>query len=185
MENFAGYVRKNFISRKRSGNTLEAWNNDALAWLETTANANPIWSTGVPPKQRFQDEIPKLLPITARPLYVLEEWEPRQVSPDGFISVKGRRYSVSITFAGKEVEIRHITAGTIYIRYRGEIIAEHKRPDNPFKLVVSNPLHNPIKKEQVLWAMSASSSHIEHAPEASSRPLTWYQKLLEEASCHD
>lgn len=185
VENFARYVRKNFIPRKRSGNTLEAWNNDALVWLETTANVNPNWTTGVPPKERFGDEITKLLPITEQPAYVLEEWELRQVSSDGFISVKGLRYSVPITFAGKEVEIRHVTASTIHVRYRGVIIAEHSRPDNPFKLVVSNPLHNPIKKEQALWAMSSSSPHIEHAPEATSRPLAWYQNLLEEVSRND
>jgi hypothetical protein len=91
VENFAGYVRKNFLPRKRSSNTLEAWNNDAYDWLENTANATTCWSTGGSPKERFHEEELELLPFTKQPEYVLEEWETRQVSHDGYISVRGKQ----------------------------------------------------------------------------------------------
>jgi transposase len=62
VENSVKYVRQNFLQRKHEPR-LEAWNQDALQWLETVANAKPNSTTGVPPEERFQDEIKALSPI--------------------------------------------------------------------------------------------------------------------------
>jgi len=182
VERFADYVRKNFLPRIRSGNTIESWNHDAYVWLETTANVTPNWTTGVPPKVRFAEEVPKLLVWNRQPEYILEEWETRQVSPDGLISVDGQRYPVPKSLGGKEVEIRVVDEKLILVRYRGEIIARLQKPHNSLRLVISNQ----TKKEQSQWAVSLPTSpHIEHAPEATSRPLAWYEQFLEAVNRHD
>ncbi|ATW24272.1 Mu transposase domain-containing protein [Candidatus Formimonas warabiya] len=186
VENFAGYVRKNFLPRIRSGQTLENWNHDALRWLEKTANNLPNGTTGMPPKERFSEETSELLPWGKQPEYLVEEWEKRKVSPSGHISVEGRLYPISNALGGKDVEIRYIDTNTFHVRYDGNIIAEHKLTGNPFKLVIANSSEKQMKKEQANGLTSfATSSRISQAPEATARSLAWYEQLLEEVSRND
>lgn len=104
VENSVRYVRRNFLQRKHEP-SLEAWNNDAVVWLETVANAKPNQTTGIAPDVRFMDEQVALLPLGNIQPYVVTKWEKRLVH-EGYISIKSKRYSVPSQSALKEVRIR-------------------------------------------------------------------------------
>ncbi|MFD1706297.1 IS21 family transposase [Siminovitchia sediminis] len=56
VENSVKYVRSNFLQRKHDS-SLEAWNRDALHWLETVANAKPNQTTGVHPMSDLKRKV--------------------------------------------------------------------------------------------------------------------------------
>ncbi|MFD1708465.1 IS21 family transposase [Siminovitchia sediminis] len=182
VENSVKYVRGNFLQRKHDP-SLEAWNRDALYWLETVANAKPNQTTGVPPDERFKEEQNQLLPIGGIKPYVVVKWEKRLVK-DGYISVKSKKYSVPSTPSLKEVRIRWTNRETFEIWDHQQKIAEYELNRDPRKTFIYRPEHLPkIKGASDEGDMGlATSPHVQKAPEVEVRSLDYYENLQEEES---
>jgi len=180
VENSVKYVRQNFLQRKHEPR-LEAWNQDALQWLETVANAKPNATTGVPPEERFQDEIKALSPIGGIAPYVVAKWEKRLVW-DGYISIKSKKYTVPGDLGLKEVRIRWMDADHFEVWDHEQKITAYRINEDAGKTTIYRPEHLPKIKgvpEEGDYGL-ATSPHVQKAPEVETRSLDYYEQIGEE-----
>lgn len=180
VENSVKYVRQNFLQRKHEPN-LDAWNQDALQWLEKVANAKPNDTTGVPPEERFQDEILLLTPIGGIAPYVVAKWEKRNVW-DGYITVKSKRYTVPSDVGLKQVRIRWVEPNRFEVWDHENKITEYQLNDDAGKTTIYRPEHLPKIKgapEEGDFGL-ATSPHVQKAPEVETRSLDYYENIGEE-----
>jgi len=183
VENGVAYVRGNFWVRLLAVTDLDDLNQQALGWLEETANARVHGTTGqVPREQLLLETLP---PLNGRPDYDTALIGHRKVTRDCFISYEGVRYSVPSRYCLQKVLVRETPEGTLEIYAQGQRIAVHRCAPKGSAPVIE-PAHH-----AELWAAlrrdPARSSHpllgpiVGRAPaelEVEVRPLSVYEALV-------
>lgn len=124
-ERMVGYIKGNFFVRYR---TFESWahlNQLALQWLAQEADQRIHGTVREVVAERFQRERPTLGPLPAQ-RYDTSYRQSRQVGWDGYIDVRGNRYSVPGQLAGQSVIIRIGLDGSLRVYHSEQLIAQHR-----------------------------------------------------------
>ncbi len=161
-ERMVGYIKQHFFVRYR---TFESWvhlNQLAEQWLHEEADARVQGTVHEVVSTRFQREQPTLHPLPATrcdTAYI----ERRQVSWDGYVHVRGNRYSVPDHLAGQNVQV-HIGLDDTLRVYAGTTRVAQHVVQTASAGWVTVPEHHAR-----LWA---EALRVEH------RPLATYEAVL-------
>jgi transposase len=123
-ERMVGYIKGNFFLRYRS---FESWghlNQLAERWLAEEADQRVQDTVREVVALRFQREKPALKPLP-KVRYDTSYFEFRRVSWDGYIDVRGNRYSVPADLLGQRVAVRIGLEGTLRIYQAETLVATH------------------------------------------------------------
>jgi hypothetical protein len=135
-----GYLQQHFFVRYR---TFESWahlNQLAERWLVEEADRRVHGTVHEVVAERFARERPTLGPLPAQ-RYDTAYRETRQVSWDGYIDVRGNRYSVPAELAGQAVAVR-ISLDDRLAVYAGERLMATHTLQNARQGWVSVPEHH-------------------------------------------
>ena len=124
-ERMVGYVKHHFFVRYRSFESFAHMNELAHMWLNEEADMRMHGTVKEIVKERFAREIPKLGPLPSI-RYDSSYREHRCVHWDGYIDVKGNRYSVPASLCGKTVTIRITLDGNLFIYDNDMLMAHHR-----------------------------------------------------------
>jgi len=124
-ERMVGYVKHNFFERYRSFESFEHMNRLAEGWLREEADRRLHGTVKEVVADRFERELPALgqLP-TIR--YDSSYRERRVVAWDGYIEVRGNRYSVPDRLCGSVVTVRIDLDGMLSVYEGDEKIAYYR-----------------------------------------------------------
>jgi hypothetical protein len=155
-----GYIKHHFFVRYRAFDSWAHVNQLAEQWLREEADQRKHGTVREVVAERFAREQSQLqlLPATR---YDTSYWELRQVSWDAYIEVRGNRYSVPDTLAGRRVSIRISLEGVLSVYDVDRLVTQHTlRPANEGWVTV--PEHH-----RALW----------EAVQVERRPLTHYEEV--------
>jgi len=124
-ERMVGYVKHNFFERYRSFESFAHMNRLAERWLAEEADRRLHGTVKEVVSERFEREAPVLGPLPAV-RYDTSYRERRAVAWDGYVEVRGNRYSVPDRLCGSMVTVRIGLDGMLSIYDDGEKIAEHR-----------------------------------------------------------
>ena len=145
VERMVGYVKHHFFVRYRAFESWAELNQRLANWLTEEADQRQHGTVREVVSARFAREAPSLLPLPAT-RFETDYHRTRQVAFDGYIDVRGNRYSVPIEQAGNVVAIRLSLAGTLRVFAEDTLIATHRLQD-PAQGWVQCPDHH-----QRLWS---------------------------------
>jgi transposase len=123
-ERMVGYIKQHFFVRYRSFESWEHLNQLAEQWLQTEADLRLHGTVKEVVAERFGREKAALGPLPAR-RYDTSYRETRHVSWDGYIDVRGNRYSVPGQLAGHVVAIRIGLDDRLRVYSGEELVAQH------------------------------------------------------------
>jgi len=123
-ERMVGYIKHHFFVRYRSFDSLTHMNELAHMWLAEEADMRMHGTVKEVVKERFTREAPLLNPLPVV-RYDTSYQEHRLVHWDGYIDVKGNRYSVPASLCGKIVIIRITLDGELFIYDNQILVARH------------------------------------------------------------
>jgi transposase len=127
-ERMVGYIKHNFFVRYRCFASWAHLNQLAEQWLREEADPRLQGTVKEVVAERFEREKPSLKPLPAV-RFDTSYLEYRQAAWDGYIEVRGNRYSVPAALAGQQVAVRIGLDGLLRI-YQAEImIASHSLKD--------------------------------------------------------
>ncbi len=124
-ERMVRYVKENFFVRYRSFESWEHLNQLAEQWLREEADLRVQGTVKEVVAERFEREKPHLKPLPAI-RYDTSYFEYRQVAWDGYIDVRGNRYSVPAALAGQRVAVRIGLDGRLRIFRAEQLVASHQ-----------------------------------------------------------
>jgi transposase len=104
-ERMVGYIKGNFFVRYRSFESWAHLNQQAERWLAEEADQRLHGTVKEVVAERFEREKPALKPLP-RTRYDTSYFETRQAAWDGYIDVRGNRYSVPDALRGQVVSVR-------------------------------------------------------------------------------
>jgi hypothetical protein len=119
-----GYIKQNFFVRYRS---FESWvhlNQLAEQWLQEEADLRLQGTVKEVVAERFEREKPSLKPLP-NIRYDTSYFEYRQAAWDGYIEVRGNRYSVPAALVGQRVAVRIGLDGLLRIYQADQVVARH------------------------------------------------------------
>jgi len=126
-ERMVGYVKHHFFVRYRAFESLAHLNQLAEQWLREEADQRVQGTYGDVVATRFAQEAPALTPLPAV-RFDTSYRERRHVAWDGYVDVRGNRYSVPARLCGQVVTVRIGLDGTLRIYDTDEaLVAEHTR----------------------------------------------------------
>jgi transposase len=162
-ERMVGYVKQNFFVRYRSFESWEHLNQLAEQWLREEADLRIQGTLKEVVAERFERERPHLHPLpTLR--YDTSYLEYRQAAWDGYIDVRGNRYSVPAGLAGQRVVVRIGLDGLLRIFQADQVVAKHE-----------------LKSRQEGWStLREHQSEMWKAtlPQVEQRSLAVYEEVL-------
>lgn len=123
-ERMVGYLKQHFFVRYRS---FESWghlNQLAERWLAEEADQRVQGTVKEVVAERFSREYPLLMALP-RQRYDTAYREYRKVGWDGYIHVRGNRYSVPIELAGQTVTVCIGLDDEIRVYYGEKLVARH------------------------------------------------------------
>jgi len=101
--------------------TLEELNEHARLWCLQEYGGKKHGTTGIPPRQAFEEiEKPLLRPLPDQP-FVPATWRTAKVHPDQFIQSGGKYYGLPASYIGKQVEVR-VTSSLVTIHYHYKVV---------------------------------------------------------------
>jgi len=188
VENGVKYVRGNFWPGLHFRD-LEDLNNQALAWLNTTANPRVHGTTGEVPFIRLRSE--GLQSAEKAFTYDTSVMTTRRSSKDCVISYAGNLYSVPAAYARKTLQVNITEAGELVICSEvGQELARHRvllgrqersvQSEHYQGLGIATPRQERTSAVQEL--PSATPSPFWDAPVVEVRSLTAYDQFLWEVS---
>jgi transposase len=124
-ERMVAYIKHHFFVRYR---TFESWahlNQLAEQWLRAEADQRRHGTVHQIVAERFTQEASTLQPLPAR-RYDTSYWELRHVSWDAYIDVRGNRYSVPASLAGRRVSVRIALDGLLTVFDQEACVARHR-----------------------------------------------------------
>lgn len=124
-ERMVGYIKHHFFVRYRAFESLSHMNERALLWLAEEADVRMHGTVKEIVKERFAREAPCLGPLPAI-RYDTSYREQRLVHWDGYIDVRGNRYSVPASLCGRSVNIRITLDDDLLIYDNDTLIARHR-----------------------------------------------------------
>ena len=123
-ERMVGYIKHNFFVRYRRFASWAHLNQLAEQWLREEADPRLQGTVKEVVAERFEREQPSLKPLPAI-RYDTSYLEYRQAAWDGYIEVRGNRYSVPAALAGQRVAVRIGLDGLLRIYQAETMIASH------------------------------------------------------------
>ncbi|WP_183331719.1 IS21 family transposase [Halomonas campaniensis] len=125
-ERMVGYVKQHFFQRYRQFESYAHLNQLLLLWLARVADQRPLRQFRQTPAERFSAEAKALQSLPATD-FDTRYHDLRQVGWDGYIEVRGNRYSVPESYCGQAVVIRLSLDDelTVYSP-AGDAIAQHR-----------------------------------------------------------
>jgi transposase len=125
-ERMVRYVKEHFFVRYRAFESLAHLNQLVLQWLREEADPRVHGTHGEVVIERFAREKPSLKALPAH-RFDTSYRETRFVAFDGYIDVRGNRYSVPATLIGRPVTVRIALDGTFRVYdERERLIASHR-----------------------------------------------------------
>lgn len=124
-ERMVGYVKHNFFLRHRRFDSLAHMNQLAEQWLKEAADPRMHGTVREVVAERFEREAPHLGPL-AQVRYDTSYHEQRFVHWDGYVDVRGNRYSVPDHLCGSMVEVRIGIEGDMRV-YAGDQLVSSQR----------------------------------------------------------
>ena len=124
VENGVGYVKKNFLNGL-ARDRFDVINPAVRIWLDTIANHRIHGTTHKKPIEMFNEERPKLLPLSLVP-YDVGVSRPVTVSSQFRITFETNTYSVPAEYASKRVLLR-VYPDQLLVYHEHNLIAEHLR----------------------------------------------------------
>lgn len=124
-ERMVGYVKQNFFVRYRS---FESWvhlNQLAEQWLREEADLRVQGTVREVVAERFEREKPHLQPLP-NIRYDTSYFEYRQVAWDGYLDVRGNRYSVPASLVGQRVAVRIGLDGLLRVYQADQLATSHR-----------------------------------------------------------
>jgi len=162
-ERMVGYIKQNFFVRYRR---FEGWahlNQLAEKWLKEEADPRLQGTVKEVVAERFEREKPFLQPLPQM-RYDTAYLEHRQAAWDGYIEVRGNRYSVPAALAGQRVRVRIGLEGLLRIYQADQLVASH-----------------PLRSRQEGWSTLAehrAEMWKSTLPQVEQRPLLVYEEVL-------
>jgi len=139
-ERMVGYIKHNFFVRYRQFESFAHMNQLASSWLVDEADKRMHGTVKEIVCERFMRESPMLYPLP--PVrYDTSYREHRLVHWDGYIDVRGNRYSVPSSLCGKHVVIRITLANDLFI-YENDVLMAHHRLQSPSHGWINIPDHH-------------------------------------------
>ena len=120
------YVKENFFQRYRTFEDLAHLNALLEGWLREEADRRVHGTVKEIVRERYLREAPVLLPLPAV-RFDTSYRENRQVSWDGYLEIRGNRYSVPASLCGLTVAVRIALDGQVRIFDREDRIAATHR----------------------------------------------------------
>ena len=161
-ERMVGYIKHHFFVRYRAFDSWAHLNQLAEQWLREEADQRKHGTVREIVAERFAREQSQLHALPAV-RYDTSYWELRQVSWDAYIEVRGNRYSVPDTLAGRRVSIRISLEGVLSVYDADRLVTQHTlRPATEGWVTV--PEHH-----RALW----------EALQVERRPLTHYEEVAQ------
>ena len=124
-ERMVGYIKQHFFVRYRHFLSWAHLNQLAEQWLAEEADQRLQSTVKEVVSCRFQREAPQLQPLPAL-RYNTSYHESRQVGWDGYIDVRGNRYSIPAELAGRRVTVRIHLDGELKVYQGEELVASHR-----------------------------------------------------------
>jgi hypothetical protein len=125
-ERMVGYVKHHFFVRYRSFESLAHLNQALQAWLAEEADSRVHGTHGEGVMERFARERAALSALPAL-AFDTSYRERRFVAWDGYIDVRGNRYSVPARLCGQAVVVRISLDGVLKVYdVTGQWVAEHR-----------------------------------------------------------
>jgi len=123
-ERMVGYIKGNFFVHYRSFESWAHLNQLAEKWLSEEADLRVQGTVKEVVLERFEREKPSLKPL---PLsrYDTSYLEYRQVAWDGYIDVRGNRYSVPPSLVGQRVSVRIGLDGLLRVFQADSLVTSH------------------------------------------------------------
>lgn len=158
-----GYIKHNFFVRYRRFESWAHLNQLAEQWLREEADPRMQGTVKEVVTERSERERPHLKPLP--PVrYDTSYLEYRQAAWDGYIEVRGNRYSVPAAMAGQQVAIRIGLDGLLRIYQAETMVASHT-----------------LKERQEGWSTLAehhSDMWRNTLPQVEQRALAVYEEVL-------
>lgn len=128
-ERMVGYVKQHFFQRYRQFESVAHLNQLLGLWLERVADQRPLRRFRQTPAERFEAERTALQACPASD-FDTRYYDLRQVSWDGYIEVRGNRYSIPEAYCGQPVIIRLSLDDELSVySIAGDDIARHQLQD--------------------------------------------------------
>jgi len=181
------YVRGNFWPGLRFFDLVDL-NEQALGWLDMTANVRVHGTTGEVPFDRLAVE--PLQSMAGKPDYDTSLITFRRVTKDCFISYDGNYYSVPAKYARKTVEVKETEDGQLIIlNTEDEEVARHRVvTGHNQRVAVAAHYENiqsssrPARRPTAIQVRPPEDwGDLPVAPEVEARPLSWYDQVVEVA----
>ena len=159
-ERMVGYIKHNFFERYRAFESWAHLNQLAERWLAEEADRRIHGTVKEVVAERFEREYPTLksLPVQRYDTSYLEH---RKVGWDGYIHVRGNRYSVPIQLVNQTVVVRISLEDELRIYHADQLIARHRLQNSELGWVTT-PEHH-----AALWQSTLK---------VEQRPLETYQE---------
>jgi transposase len=162
-ERMVGYIKHNFFVRYRRFESWAHLNQLAEQWLREEADPRVQGTVKEVVAERFERERPHLKTLP-QVRYDTSYLEYRQAAWDGYIEVRGNRYSVPAAMAGQRVAIRIGLDGLLRIYQAETMVASHT-----------------LKDRQEGWSTLAehrSDMWRKTLPQVEQRALAVYEEVL-------
>ena len=170
-ERMVSYIKHHFFVRYRSFDSWAHLNQLAELWLSEEADQRVQQTVKEVVAERFRREQPVLGPLPAQP-YDTAYRETRTVGWDGYIDVRGNRYSVPSHLSGQVVVVAIGLDDSLRV-YEGEqIVARHRlRP-------ATEGWSHVVEHHGALWHNTVSRKPLGHdALQVDHRPLAVYEEV--------
>jgi len=159
-ERMVGYIKQHFFVRYRAFESWAHLNQIAEQWLKDEADQRLHGTVREVVAERFEREAPSLAALPPR-RYDTAYRQRRQVSWDGYIEVRGNRYSVPARLNGQTVDIRLGLDEQLGV-YEGDALVANHRLQPARQGWVTVPEHH-----AALW---------QETMQVEQRPLQSYQE---------
>jgi transposase len=181
------YVRGNFWPGLRFVDLADL-NRQAWDWLDSTANQRIHGTTGEVPFDRLPRE--GLQSLDGKPDYDTSLIAFRRSTKDCFVSYDGNYYSVPADYARKTLKVKETEGGELIVfDVEDEEIARHRLAEgrNLRVAVAAHYAHlrcgsQPARRRGAIQVPAPQGEpFLPAAPEVETRPLAWYDQVLEVA----
>jgi transposase len=166
-ERMVGYIKGNFFQRYRTFESFAHMNQRVQTWLREEADCRVHGTVKEVVAERFKREAPALSPLPAV-RYDTSYRERRVVTWDGYVEIRGNRYSVPDRLCSAMVTVRISLDGVLRIYDEEEKVAEYRlRPAS--EGWVTTPGHHDRLWRETLSVERRDLSVYEEVASCSSR----------------
>lgn len=160
VERMVKYLKENFFVRYRQFDSLAHINQLLMQWINAEADHRTLRQFSQTPAERFTQEQHHLLALPAGD-FDTSYHDIRQVAWDGYIEVRGNRYSVPENWCGQPVSIRISLDDELRVYGDDVLIATHLLAEKPAGWQSVAAHHRPLWQQTCRVAQRALSDYEE------------------------